>query len=288
MITNLTKFVLALLLIFAVHVMVGGPMLDAGVIQTQTFNDLSNGEIVNNQFTNGTNGFTVSGDNVGGGPDLIVVFDTFAQNTADSDLEDPFDIGNAHTSEIFRDLQDPNNSGSNISRFFDALIIQENGQEDPANLGFINTAPDDEGTRPSGTIQFDFEAPISRFGFDLLDVEDIGEAFNLVFSSGNEVIASIGFDQFAESNGFFHDPTIEFGDNSANRIVPITSSRLRAFTGDSSIESFDQIAINLGGSGAVDNIRFTNFVPEPTSAMSWLMLCTIFVGFRRRQTRPTN
>ena len=167
-------------------------MLDAGVIQTQTFNDLSNGEIVNNQFANGTNGFTVSGDNVGGGPDLIVVFDTFAQNTEDSDLEDPFDIGNANTSEIFRDLQDPNNSGSSISRFFDALIIQENGQEDPDNPGFINTAPDDEGTRPSGTIQFDFEAPISRFGFDLLDVEDIGEAFNLVFSSGDEVIASIG------------------------------------------------------------------------------------------------
>ena len=260
------------------------PLLNGGVIQTQTFNNLSHGQIVDNEFSNGINGFTVSGTNIGGGPDLIVAFDTFAQNTEDPDLEDPFDIGNAATSDIFRDLQDPNNSGSNISRFFDALIIQENGQEDPDNKGFISANPDDEGTRPAGTIQLGFESPISRFGFDLLDVEGVDEEFNLVFSSGDDVIATVPFSEFVDNeDGLFFDDTIEFGNNSANRIVPISTTRLRAFTGDDTIESFDQIAINLGGSGAVDNIRFENFVPEPTSAVSWLVICATFVGFRRRQ-----
>jgi len=283
---NLTKFSLAILL-FTIQALGAAPLLEGGVIQTQTFNDLSHGQIVDNEFSNGINGFTVSGANIGGGPDLIVAFDTFEQNTADPDLEDPFNLGNANTSEIFRDLQDPNISGSSISRFFDALIIQENGQEDPNNKGFIDANPDDEGTRPAGTIQLDFESPISRFGFDLLDVENVGEEFNLVFSNGDEVLATVPFEEFVTddetTSGLFFDDTIEFGNNSANRIVPITSSRLRAFTGDDTIESFDQIAINLGGSGAVDNIRFETFVPEPTSAMSWLMLCAAFVGFRRRQ-----
>ena len=280
---DLSKFSLALLL-FTVHAMVALPSLDGGVIQTQTFNDLSHGQIVDNQFSNGINGFTVRGTNVSEGPDLIVAFDTFEEKTADSDLEDPFDLGNAHTSEIFRDLQDPNNSNSNVSRFFDALIIQENGQEDPDRPGFIDSDPDDEGSRPAGTIQLDFESPISRVGFDLLDVEGVDEEFNLVFSSGDDVIATVPFSEFVDNeDGLFFDDTIEFGNNSANRIVPISTTRLRAFTGDDTIESFDQIAINLGGSGAVDNIRFENFVPEPTSAVSWLVICATFVGFRRRQ-----
>ena len=283
---SLSKFRLAVFL-FTIQALGAAPLLEGGVIQTQTFNDLSHGQIVENEFSNGTNGFTVSGANIGGGPDLIVAFDTFETGTADPDLEDPFDIGNAHTSATFRDLQDPNNSGSSISRFFDALIIQENGQEDPGNKGFIDANPDDEGTRPAGTIQLDFESPISRFGFDLLDVENVGEEFNLVFSNGDEVLATVPFEEFVTddetTSGLFFDDTIEFGNNSANRIVPITSSRLRAFTGDDTIESFDQIAINLGGSGAVDNIRFETFVPEPTSAVSWLMICAAFVGFRRRQ-----
>ena len=283
---NLTKFSLAILL-FTIQALGAATLLEGGVIQTQTFNDLSHGQIVDNEFSNGINGFTVRGANIGGGPDLIVAFDTSELNTADPDLEDPFDLGNAFTSEIFRDLQDPDSSNSNTSRFFDALIIQENGQEDPNNKGFIDANPDDEGTRPAGTIQLEFESPISRFGFDLLDVENVGEEFNLVFSNGDEVLATVPFEEFVTddetTSGLFFDDTIEFGNNSANRIVPITSSRLRAFTGDDTIESFDQIAINLGGSGAVDNIRFETFVPEPTSAVSWLMICAAFVGFRRRQ-----
>ena len=283
---NLSKFSLAILL-FTIQALGAATLLEGGVIQTQTFNDLSHGQIVDNEFSNGINGFTVRGANIGGGPDLIVAFDTSELNTADPDLEDPFDLGNAFTSEIFRDLQDPDSSNSNTSRFFDALIIQENGQEDPNNKGFIDANPDDEGTRPAGTIQLEFESPISRFGFDLLDVENVGEEFNLVFSNGDEVLATVPFEEFVTddetTSGLFFDDTIEFGNNSANRIVPITSSRLRAFTGDDTIESFDQIAINLGGSGAVDNIRFETFVPEPTSAVSWLMICAAFVGFRRRQ-----
>ena len=158
---NLSKFSLAVL-VLTIQALGAAPLLEGGVIQTQTFNDLSHGQIVDNEFSNGINGFTVSGVNIGGGPDLIVAFDTFAQNTEDPDLEDPFDIGNANTSEIFRDLQDPNSLESNTSRFFDALVIQENGREDPDNKGFITTDPDDEGTRPAAVSYTHLTLPTKR------------------------------------------------------------------------------------------------------------------------------
>jgi hypothetical protein len=53
------------------------------------------------------------------------------------------------------------------------------------------------------------------------------------------------------------DPTIEFGNNTANRIDPVSASRLGA-------ARFDEVQIYLGGSAGVDNIRY-NTIPEPLS-----------------------
>jgi hypothetical protein len=49
------------------------------------------------------------------------------------------------------------------------------------------------------------------------------------------------------------------GNNTANRIDPFVAQAL-------GLEGFDQVVIHLGGSGAVDNVRYTIPVPEPSTA----------------------
>ena len=295
--------------------------LVASVTTTQqviTFNDvidgtpvLSAGQIVDDEFSGSPFNLAISGVNISSGPDLIVAFDTFETNTADPDLQDPFDRGNADriiagftedlvlSEDILRGRRAPGNGdeiGEN-SRFGIALIIQENGTEDPSNPGFIDTRPDDEGSRPAGSIFFDFEDSITEIGFDVLDVEgpeefgqDAGFVAAFLDELGN-VLAQVGFDEFLEG-GFFENEEnqVEFGDNSANRIAPITAEQLSEFTG-STIESFNRVELNLGGSGAVDNLTFafaaepppdTMPVPEATSFAVWLMLALAAGSTNRR------
>ncbi|MEE8474748.1 MAG: hypothetical protein V3T01_05315, partial [Myxococcota bacterium] len=128
---------------------------DAAMID---FDSLQHGEIVDTDFVMSF-GVEISAENVGGGPDLAVGFDTTETGTRDPDLE-----------------ADPFWSGGNIQ--YEALgiilIIQEN---DFGCGDDICDYPDDEGSRPAGQFIFDFEAlgvPISEFGFDLIDVEGVG------------------------------------------------------------------------------------------------------------------
>ena len=72
-----------------------------------------------------------------------------------------------------------------------------------------------------------------------------------------------------------------FGDNTANRIMPITADMLN-------VDHFDKVIVSLGGSGAIDNIRFSpvNVVPAPSAATAGLaLLLTLGAGriMRRRQ-----
>ena len=239
---------------------------------TETFNSLSNGQIVDDEFADR---FTVSGINLGGGPDLVVVFDTFATGTDDPDLQDPFDGGNAATSETFRDLQDPNDATSDISRFSNALIIQEDGADDGS--GSIDTSPDDEGGRPAGSITIAFSTAIDSVGFDLLDVEStLEEPFSVDFTSGSTTLT------VDDSQLIDRDPTVEFGNNFANRIIPLTAAEVSVITG-SSITSFDEVTFNLGGSGAIDNISFSP-VPEPTVFPILALMGFGLAGKRRRKS----
>jgi len=95
-------------------------------------------------------------------------------------------------------------------------------------------------------------------GFDLIDVEGPSEfgrnsGFVATFFMGGDELARVGFDQFINENSMFYDPTVEYGNNKANRISPITVDALSSFTG-TSITTFDKVEINLGGSSAIDNI----------------------------------
>jgi len=211
---------------------------NAEALDTIDFESLSNKQIVDNEFA----GLTISANNIGGGPDLAVIFDSQVVQGGDPDLNGPllfdWDIGNLS----------PNTPLGNL------LIIQETSCNGQCN-DFIDVDPDDEGSRPAGELIFDFDSSICKFGLDIVDIEGPDEfgndsGFAAAFFMGGSELLRVGFDDLITNNGNpFFDPSIEFGDNSANTVTPFTAG-IMGLTG------FDEVKINLGGSGAVDNIKF--------------------------------
>ncbi len=207
------------------------------------FNTLQHGEVVANQFA----GVTISAVNVGGGPDKAIIFDSRERGTEDPDLEGPGGI----TAK--------NWSGGNLPNttvLGNMLIIAEN-DTDVGSDGLIDR-PDDEGSRPAGTITFLFDTPLKSFGFDLIDVEGpeeygIDSGFFLSFYSGDSTMSKQGFGNFIARDGAV------YGNNTVNRISPFTAAGL-------GLSQFDRVDINFGGSAAIDNIRSTP-VPEPATML---------------------
>ena len=277
-----------------------------GVVQSvQNFGSLSHGQIVQHEqfYDSGSDtGFRVIGDNFHDDRDWIVAFDTNRNPTRDSDLEAPFSSGNLVNSQGNVDFD------GNAIDFFEALIIQEAGiggqtglEDTPGNFFLRNIGKaDDEGRRRpdgAGSITFDFNRAISSFGVDLLDVEAFDEKFSFVFSGIDAALepfeVTVGFDEFVTGSFVQIGHEVEFGDHSANRIVPITADKLSLFT-TTNIASFDKVTVNLGGSGALDNIRYTHVletaaqtVPEPTSLVVWLGAFA-FVSCVSRRRSATN
>lgn len=222
-----------------------------GVASAETvidFESLNHGDIVNGQIA----GININAINNGGGPDLAVVFDSTRTQTNDSDLEDAWDAGNIPSQTVLGNL----------------LIIQEHGPDRAGNVD-----PDDEGSRPAGYFTFHFDQAISSFGFDLIDVEAQGEFTAAYFASFHEngsLLAKVNF-----SDLITRDSSIVFGNNSANRITPFTLAEL-------GIGAFDEVHIGMGGSGAIDNLRY-QVVPTPAAAGVGLMLLTGLAARRRRR-----
>lgn len=209
------------------------------------FEGLVHGEVLNSQIA----GVTISAVNQGGGPDLAVAFDSNLSGTRDPDLEGP------------------NWSGGNIVSGTDLgnlLILQEN------NIGTgdgVADRPDDEGSRPAGSITLAFDTAYSSFGFDLIDIEGTrpsDEPGDLDLYLGDALVYSVSF------MDFLADPSVQYGDNSANRISPLSGFGL-----------FDRAVFNLGGSGAIDNIVATVPAPAPLALLG-LALVGFGVGSRSR------
>ena len=244
---------------------------------TITFNSLQHGEVINTQFV-ASHGVTVRARNVGGGPNLAVAFDSERVNTRDSDLQGPpWSAGNL-----------AGNVQADLGRL---VIIQENSC-DRNNDGFMDY-PDDEGSRPAGWLKFDFDTPTSCFGFDLVDIDGCweygcGRGYVAFYLDGVE-LDRVGWGEFVNSSSPFYDPTIRYGDNSANRIQPITAAQLDGVT------HFDRVKINMGGSGGVDNIRWCtdggepepdDVIPEPLTFVG-VLLSVGAIGAKMRQRLAT-
>lgn len=217
----------------------------AGAI-TLDFGEFSHGDIVTS-----SQGVTIQTTNIGGGPDIGLAFDTDESGTLDSDLE----LGGGWSTGNLA----PATPLGNV------LIIQEHSGSCDATAC---TRPDDEGTRPAGSFDLNFSAlgTFDTFTMDLVDLESsTAEPGTVVFHMGLVHVATVSF------MDFLVDPTVVYGDNSANHVDVISGV------------TFNRVVINMGGSGGVDNLTATNQVPEPSAALLFgLGSATLAAGIRRR------
>lgn len=229
-------------------------------------NGLEHGTVVNTQYE-ADYGISVSAVNLDNGVNLAVAYDTLPNNPANSGL---------NTGQYDPDLEGPQWGNNNLSRYgIDAgsyntgnvLIIQENstGCDD----GTCNL-PDDEGSRPSGTITFNFTNPLSNLGFDLIDFEDVEQRNSSVtfFNDAMEEI-TVMFSSFQASQDAV------FGNNSLNRI----------WLDSLGIANVTTAQFYFGGSGAVDNITFTSSTSVPAPGTLALLALGGLGLFARRRTR---
>jgi hypothetical protein len=237
---------------------------------TITFSGLAHGEIVGTDFA--AQGIAdIVTTNLGGGPNLGIVFDTErdpAVEVNDDDLlrkNDGWDAGNLASTTVLGN----------------ALIIQENSTgcaagNLPGSAGDVCDDPDDEGTRAAGRFEIFFTGPIPGLGFDLIDVEDARTEFgSITFFNGAVMGNTITWLQLAAM-----DATIAYGDNSANRISPLVPA-------DTGLAEFNRVRIILGGSGAVDNLELPFIpTPEPSALLLWASTAAALAGITMAGRRP--
>lgn len=237
----------------------------AGIIN---FDGRSHGEIVTDYYQR-TKGISITALNFQGGPDLPIAFDTTRTQTDDRDLEDPWTVGNLGASHKANKI----------------LILAENDID--ANHDGKIDRPDDQGSTPAlgsaGQLTFDFAgAPQFALGLDLLDVETGDEIGYFAFYLRGTEVARVTLAQFIDPASSFYDPSIVFGDNSANRVQPMTAQQLN-------IAAFDKLVIDMGICYGVDNLTFEPFngtlpaVPEP-GALAAMGLA--FTALARRRAKP--
>ena len=206
------------------------------------FDDLASGIIVDDEYAPMVN---VSVLNLGGGPDVAVVFDTLKPTGRDYDLGGPFDSNNP-------DLDD-DYEAKNV------LIIHE--RYDCNKLTCYE--PDDEGSRRAGKFFFDFKKLVTLESIDFFDVE-------------------------TEENGSRPENAIRLFDDTNNEIMPYSF-----YTPDTggdrmwdrlvfNVSGVKRIELNMGGSGAIDNIQFS-VIPIPSAI--WLFGCGLIglVALARRK-----
>ncbi|MCH2170466.1 PEP-CTERM sorting domain-containing protein [Myxococcota bacterium] len=221
------------------------------------FNAFEHGRVVDLNIP----GLSITAENVGGGPDLAVVFDSNLSGTRDPDLEAASGGATLWSAG--------NLVGVDLGGI---LILQENGF---GCWDGVCNRPDDEGSRPAGSLTLDFEAPIESFGLDLIDIDGLTlELGALVF------VGSLGTDTVPFTD--LLNPG-DVGNNSANRVDPLALT-------DMGIGNIQRIRVEWGGSGALDNLQYT-LTPEPsTGSLIALGLVTLGVatGRRRPESRYWN
>lgn len=215
-----------------------------------TFSGLEHGRIVTNQFAV-SHGVTISAINPNRSHDIAAIFDSTETGTADPDLEGPpWAGGNLPSTTVMGNL----------------LILSRN--DTGAGDGILDN-PDDEASRPAGDLIFEYSTVIDVFGFDIVDVDGSAELGSIEFLLGGSSVGLVEMADFVTNDGNpYYDATVQFGNNTINRLQPISASVLGS--------SFDTVVIHMGGSGAVDNV-----VPSPAGAA--LLAAGIGLGMARRR-----
>jgi hypothetical protein len=226
-------------------------------VQIIDFDDLPVGAFVTDQYF-ASHGVTIEAHNPNRTHDAAITFDS--QNGSPPDL----------------DLQGPDWAGGNLAAdatvLGNLLIIAQNIRD--TNGDGLVDVPNDEGRRPGGSVTFHFSIPILSFGLDLVDVELPAELGSLDFYAQGILLGSLDWLDLAAL-----DPTIVWGDsagardNFANRVSPIGASFFQA-------DHFDKVVVNMGGSGAMDNITF-DFARVPEPGLAVLLGAGLLAALRR-------
>lgn len=215
------------------------------------FESLAHGEIITNQFEPA---LSIGVVNPNRSFDIASGFDTTLMGTLDPDLEGPPWSGG--------------NLAAGNTVLGKVLVISQT-QTDSNNDGILDN-PNDEGNRPAGTLTLGFAQAVSLFGFDVVDIEGIVQEFSMLeFFLGNMKVGEVGFNEFTNPMSAYFDASIVFGDNSANRVSPITAAQLGS--------TFDRVVIHVGGSSGWDNF----VIPSPGAA--GLLALSGLVAARRRR-----
>ena len=174
---------------------------------------------------NFVNGTEVDGDDFSNGQ---VIFDTDYPTGGDGDLAAPFSNGSG-----LGDLSPGN-----------VLILHE--RKDECFAGFCNPSPDgpdDEGSRPAGYFEIIFDSEVTLVSIDFFDIEMLENGT----TDENEVELYNAANAQIFNDSFYTPDT--GGDRTWDRLI----------IGESGIS---RVVIRMGGSGAIDNIKFQ--VPEPS------------------------
>lgn len=212
-----------------------------------TFEGFNKGTIIDDEYAV-SHGVTIRGYNRDRQADNIaVVFDSNANQTADSDLEAPF----------------YNTDGKNlgVANPGNILIIHEHPGE--CNAVSCGNDPDDEGSRPAGYFDVLFDQEVTLNSLDFFDVE--------AAENGNTWKNEISFTGSGNYSSMYSPAT--GGNNTWTRLdfnlVGITSLRIR-----------------LGGSGAIDNLNYSVNVPTPSTILL-LLAGIFWLRMRRTVARAS-
>lgn len=234
---------------------------------TLTFNSFSTGQKIDTEYV-GEYGITISAANAAGGPNIATLYNSGSTGGVDVQLIKPFDRGNLAP-------------GNNLSKL---LVIAANDTD--ANGDGKIDRPDDQSSRPAGSLIFDFANPIMCFGFDLINISGITPAsgdqgYSVQFVTDGAAVGTVGLDDFITPGSGFYDASVDYGAKSANRVQPILASKFGA-------THYDRVILNLGGPGAVDNANWKDIfvIPEP-GAFALLGLAAPALLGRRRSRRFT-
>jgi len=179
-----------------------------------------------------------------GGTGKAAIFDsTFGGTTEDTDLLGPIWAGG----------NIPNASLGNL------LIVQDDQR--PSTTGDFFDDPDDN---VGSELIFDFSSAISSFGFDFVDIES-SESLMVEFFSG------------AVSDSLVSSAAISTGEVFGNRTANTTDLI------DLSGKGIDKVVIKFSGSGAVDNIRYNNNVPDNGASIALFGLSILGLALARRR-----
>jgi len=213
----------------------------------------------------GTGGITFSDPTT-----FLTLYDSDGEGGFDEDLEANFDSTDGTGGFS-------GGNGNSQGGFGNVLIHQTNsggGQNNNVDL------PNDEGG--GGVLTISSSIPLVEFGFSYIDLDNgVVAASTITFTDtvNNESVEISFADLEDVSSSIFSNTGVDFGNDNANTIAPITLAQLQ--TENTALTQFNEITIDTAGSGGL--AEFTvELVPEPSSSMLVALGALSFVLRRRR------